>query len=60
MGGLTVQIQRRYHRPPVELAPLVAGHHPHNLELVAVRVPAVEGLRGPVIALADYGIQLGQ
>ena len=43
-----------------EGAPLGAGQHPHHLELVAVRVLAVDALGGTVARLAGVGVELGQ
>ena len=40
--------------------PLVAGEHPHELELVAVGVGAVEALGGAVAGLAGVGAGVEQ
>jgi hypothetical protein len=44
----------------LELTPLLARDHPHDLELVAVGVVAVERLRRAVVALADEGTHAGE
>ena len=42
------------------VAPLVAGEHPHDLELVAVGVGAVDALGGAVAGLAGVGARVEQ
>ena len=46
--------------PRLELAPAGLGQHPHHLELVAVRVAAVDALGGAVAGLPGVGVEVRQ
>ena len=58
-GELAIEIKGFGGRLVLVLAPLVAGDHPHDLELVAVGVLAVQRLRGTVVALARRARRAG-
>ena len=49
LPDLTVEVQWEDNGVLLEAAPRLAGEEPHHLELVAVRVLAVERLRRPVV-----------
>src|SRR3990172_5810818 len=49
-GDLALDVERPYDTATLVLAPCLARHGPHDLELVAVGVAAVERLRNAVVA----------
>src|SRR3972149_6646675 len=49
-GDLALDVERPYDTATLVLAPGLARHGPHDLELVAVGVAAVERLRNAVVA----------
>src|SRR5687767_7400646 len=66
-SNLTFEIERGNGGLVLVVAPLLAGYEPHHLELVAVRVAAIQRLRGSVIALTheraelfEHGASLGE
>src|SRR4029079_441557 len=57
---LRVQVERQDRAMLLVLAPRLARDAPHDLELVAVRVVPVQGLRDPVVRRATERAHLGQ
>src|SRR5450759_5561014 len=52
-GDLGVEVEGRHRGVVFVVTPLVAGDHPHDFELVAVEIMAVDRLRRSVVRLAD-------
>src|SRR5262249_49080136 len=52
-GELGVAVERLDGCAMLVLPPVLAGDHPHDFDLVAVGVLAVQRLRGAVVALTD-------